>query len=469
MTVRSIHRWRNAIAPCRVRERFSSLDVPEPAAWPSTAAAASTFPLPLRRARAARTPIALSLRALLCMALVWVAGCDRPTPLPTTTTATAAPTSQPWPLPVDAAQQPDLAVAPDGSLLLSWVEGDADAQQLRFSRWRDGHWSAPRAIVVESGIGNVADMPHVRQTADGALWATWLRRVGEGHARDVVLARSADGGRSWSTAVAVNFDGTATEHGFASLWPEGRDALGIAWLDGRATAEHAEHAGHGMHAGATMLRTAVFDARLSRRDEQAIDTATCDCCQTDVAMPDGAPMLVYRDRLPGEIRDIALLRRDGTRWSAPRRVHADGWAIDACPVNGPAIAAHGRDVSVAWYTLQSTRPTLRYAVSRDGGARFDRPIELAVGDSVLGRVDVARDAGGARVLWLEEDAKGQSLRIARIADGAAHAHEAYTIARLAGRGRGTGWPRLVSSRDGLYVVWTDVIDGVPHLRGRQLR
>jgi hypothetical protein len=28
-------------------------------------------------------------------------------------------------------------------------------------------------------------------------------------------------------------------------------------------------------------------------------------------------------------------------WTRPRVVHADGWKIDACPVNGPAAASDG--------------------------------------------------------------------------------------------------------------------------------
>jgi len=310
-------------------------------------------------------------------------------------------------------------------------------------------------------------MPHVRQTADGALWATWLQGAGDSHARDLVLARSTDDGVAWSAPETVNLDGTAAEHGFASLWPEGRDALGIAWLDGRATALPAGHAAPDAPAGATMLRAAVFDARLARRDEQAIDDATCDCCQTDVVRLDDGPRLVYRDRLPGEVRDISILRRGAGGWAAPRRVHADGWAIDACPVNGPAVAARGRELAVAWYTVQGERPTLRYATGRDGGARFGAPVELASGRQVLGRVDVAWDRGGAWVLWLEEDAGGQTLRLARIADGAARP-VVTTLARLAGRGRGTGWPRLVATPEGLHAVWVDVVDGGPQLRGRRL-
>jgi len=49
-----------------------------------------------------------------------------------------------------------------------------------------------------------------------------------------VLARSREGGMRWEQITRVNADGKAAEHGFASLWPDGADALGIAWLDGRA-------------------------------------------------------------------------------------------------------------------------------------------------------------------------------------------------------------------------------------------
>ena len=84
---------------------------------------------------------------------------------------------------------------------------------------------------------NWADTPHIAATDDRALWAHWLQKsAAAAYAYDVALVRSADGGNSWSPPVLVNDDGTATEHGFVSLWPASRDTLGIAWLDGRNTA-----------------------------------------------------------------------------------------------------------------------------------------------------------------------------------------------------------------------------------------
>ncbi|MGY3265751.1 hypothetical protein [Lysobacter sp. HA35] len=404
------------------------------------------------------------------------ASSDAATPAASPATAnakTSAVTHAAWTLPVDAAQQPDIAAAPDGSLLLSWIEQASDTQRLRFARWRDGAWTAPQQIAAGEGIGNAADMPHVRQTSDGALWATWLRRTGGGEARDVVLARSTDGGRTWSAPAAVNTDGTSTEHGFAAFWPEGRDALGVAWLDGRAKAG-APHqvAGmpHDMHAGqgaATMLRTATFDATLARRDERALDTSTCDCCQVDVVDVNDSPRLVYRARREGEIRDIAILRRDAGTWTAPKPVHDDHWSVDACPINGPAITARGNTLAVAWYTMPASTPMVRFATSNDGGATFGPARDLATGTNVLGRIDAASDANGTWVSWLEEQGDAQRLRVARIPADAS-APVISDIANVAGRGRGTGWPRLLASGDRTYLVWTEAVDGHPHLHGATL-
>lgn len=366
-----------------------------------------------------------------------------------------------WTLPVRDGAQADLAAAPDGSLLLSWVEGEGDARRLRFARERGGRWSAPLTIATGDWFGNPVDTPHLRQTPDGALWATWMRKgPGGGHARDVVIARSADGGRSWSAPAPVHRDATATEHGFVSLWPVGRDRLGVAWLDGRAKAG----AAHGE--GAQMLRSATFDARLRAQGEGAVDAKVCDCCHTDVALTPRGPLLVYRDRSDTEVRDIRAVHLAGVK-PTPRDVHRDGWTMPGCPVNGPAVAAEGMRVATAWYTAAGGEPEVRMALSGDGGERFAAPITLDRGTAVLGRVDVVVQGGRSTAAWLREDATSQSLWIASVS-GSTRAPVPQRIATLAGRGRGTGMPRLVARGDALHLVWTDVVGGRPVLHGRRL-
>lgn len=78
-------------------------------------------------------------------------------------------------------------------------------------------------------------------------------------------------------------DGTPTEHGFASLWPQSRGTLGIVWLDGRNTSGGHDHDDRGS-TGAMTLRAATFGAGGGKRAEFELDAMTCDCCQTDTAV-----------------------------------------------------------------------------------------------------------------------------------------------------------------------------------------
>jgi hypothetical protein len=269
--------------------------------------------------------------------------------------------------------------------------------------------------------------------------------------------------------VLVNTDGKQAEHGFVSLWPQSRDTLGVAWLDGRnQEGTHEDHDEHGQQdtdRGMTSLRSVVFSPSLQRNDESEVDASACDCCQTGVAVTARGPLLVYRNRSVDEIRDIYTTRRDGERWTTPRPVHADGWKMPACPVNGPAIAANGNDVVVAWYTAAGDMPAVKLARSNDAGDSFAAPVTLDQGNAVQGRVDVALDAAQAWVLWVREDRSGQSLWLARYAPDLSRELSRIEVAKLQGRGKGTGVPQL-ALRDGIaYLVWTDIIDGAPQLRG----
>ena len=377
-----------------------------------------------------------------------------------------------WKLPMaSSAAQPDLVAAPDGRLLLSWiVAGNGSTHALMFASFDGNAWDAPREIAHgDDWFVNWADTPHIVATEDGALWAHWLRQSAKAaYAYDVVLSRSGDGGKTWSPPLAVNDDGTPTEHGFVSLWPQSRESLGIAWLDGRNTAGGA-HGGHEEHGGGAMtLRVANFDSALRKSAEIELDPRTCDCCQTDAAMTSSGPLLVYRDRDGGEIRDIVATRFDRGAWTLPRKVHDDRWKMPACPVNGPAIAARGTQAWVAWYTAAGDRPNVRVARSQDGGDSFSAPVELDSGLQVQGRVGVAVDGANAWVNWTREDAGGQSLWLARYDAVLSKEVERIEVAKLQGSGRATGFPQMVAREGAVSLVWTDVIDGKPVLRGARL-
>src|SRR5690606_37383172 len=120
---------------------------------------------------------------------------------------------------------------------------------------------------------------------------------------------------------------------------------------------------------------------------------------------------------------------------------------------------------VAWYTEADSAPEVRVAASDDAGDSFAAPVTLDSGAAVHGRVAVALDAQQARVLWLREDEGQQSLWLSRRSLDLATEHERIEIARPNGSGRATGFPQLLAGDGGAYVVWTDVNNGTPNLKG----
>lgn len=416
----------------------------------------------------AMKPIACIL--ILSSALM-VSACQRETARQPTTGATSSPsTITDWPLPsTTGAAQPDLIVSPDGRLLLSWISAQPGRRNaLQFAAYTNTWQSAPKTIAVgKSLVVNWADTPHLATTADGALWVHWLQvSADDPSAYDVMLSRSINHGLNWSPPTRIHDDGTATEHGFVSMWPASRDTLGIAWLDGRKTGggDHEQ----GGHAGAMMLRAATFNSLLQRTSDAELDAMTCECCQTDAAMTSNGALVVYRDRSDADIRDVFTARFDGKAWAAPQPVHADNWRMTACPVNGPSMAAQGGNVYVAWYTVVDNAPTLRLARSSDAGMTFAKPVDVQRGANVQGRVDLAFDGTQVWVAWLNESADGQSLWLARYDPTLSRQLERIEVAELQGRGRGTGFPQLALRDGSAWLVWTDVVNGQPHLRGARV-
>jgi len=288
------------------------------------------------------------------------------------------------------------------------------------------------------------------------------------------LVRSGDDGRTWSAPQLVHPAGGRGDHGFVSFWAQAHDRLGIAWLDSRQKSPmaggHAEgHAAdHG--AGAMMLRAAVYGPAATQEQEWPLDTSTCDCCTTSSAVTDRGTVMVYRGRGPGDIRDTRIVRLEGDRWTAPRDVHTDGWRIAGCPVNGPVVAARGQQVWVAWYTEAEGVPELRAAYSQDAGDRFGPPVQLAQGPELLGRVALTLDDEGHPVAaWLEQVGDTQQRLVLGRYDAQWSAARKYEVASLSARGRASGLPRLQWADGRAWLVWTDVQDGAPVVRGAQVR
>jgi len=349
--------------------------------------------------------------------------------------------------------EPSLFVAQDGRVYLSWIERLGQGRvALRFAVKEDDGWSVPLTIAEGSNwFVNWADFPSMIALPDGSLAAHWLVKSGPGtYAYDVNIARSTDGGKTWSSSFVPHQDGTETEHGFVSMFAARDGSLGAAWLDGRETRPDSAEHDHG--GGDMTLRYVRIGHDGAFDDEAVLDARVCDCCQTSAAVTAEGPVVVYRGRSPEEVRDISIVRLREGRWSEPRRVSADNWQIHGCPVNGPSVAASGRRVAVAWFTAANDSSRVKLAFSTDAGASFGDPVIVDDG-MPLGRVEaVLLDDGGALVSWLEGSPKGSTMRVRRIrADGQ---REAAVTVVPSGTGLSNGFPQMVHVGGTLVFAWT---------------
>ena len=342
---------------------------------------------------------------------------------------------------------PRFSQGAEGDLTLSWMESLESETALQYAVLGDDSFGRPGRVVVEPRMFvNWADLPSVMQVKDGHLIAHWLRySADKTYSYDVVVSQSVNAGETWSEAVTDNTDGTPTEHGFVSMYPQ-VDGVALLWLDGRDTANEP---GNNVLDTSMTLRSAVLtsDGRVTR--EQLVDDSVCDCCPTDVAVSSKGPIAVYRDRTAEEVRDIYLTRYTDGQWQPGVPIFEDNWVIAGCPVNGPSIVATNDNVAISWFTVVNGSPVVKVVTSDDGGMSFAEPIEVASG-RLAGYVGLAALNDASLVVsWVSRNDTGSnSLNLRRITrDGQLEpVHEIAEISQL------RVVPQLAFRHDSLFLA-----------------
>ena len=397
------------------------------------------------------------MKKLLTHCAVWLlvgvfAGCQKSVVIPLDSPAGAN------------SSTPNFTVDHLGRTILSWQRKEQQDTVLEYSVLSSGMWSEPIEVARgEDWFVNWADFPAVQAVSESFWGAHYLQRTPGGkYAYDIHLRLSNDGGRSWYDAGRPHSDGTLTEHGFVSLYSHD-DRLGIVWLDGRAVAESAGGGGDHAHHGAMTLRSAYVDAQGQLSSERQIDSRVCDCCQTAAVLTSSGPIIAYRDRTSEEVRDIASSRLLDGDWTAPQPAVVDGWRINGCPVNGPALAARENDVALLWFSGADDRSQVFLSRSSDGGESFGRKLKVNERHA-LGRVAMAMYPDRSAVLvWLREDVSGTAQIVARYVSANNQLGPVRELVDVSAE-RLSGFPKLTLAGDEVVLAWTDVTGPSPQVR-----
>jgi hypothetical protein len=232
-----------------------------------------------------------------------------------------------------------LAVAPDGTLLLSWLALTRDTSHTYIARSKDGGrtWTSP--TVIDSGPSCPCCHTGLTVGADGTVYAAWRKIYGNSAAtevRDIVVARSEDHGAHWSVPVRVHADDWHVNYcpdAGPSIRVGTNGVLHVAWWTGRPGG-----------AGVRYVRS----QNGGRTFEPAVElgvAAASRAAHTQVAVRDSDDVVVAYDDGTREVTPIVVRRsRDGGRtFSAGDTISAPGQIAGY-----PSVAIVGDSLFVAW-------------------------------------------------------------------------------------------------------------------------
>ncbi len=362
---------------------------------------------------------------------------------------------------------PDLIISPQDKLYHTWIEREGDSLDvLKYAILEQNDWSKPKEIV--SGTDwfvNWADFPTLAVFAGSELnlMASYLQKNSRGktYDYDIRLASSNSNGERFKLIDSLHAS-LPGEHGFVSMQSFSYNKNLVVWLDGsKMSEEHNDTGSSGHdHGGSMQLMAAFVDVNGRITDRTVLDEMTCECCQTDITMTPKGPVVVYRNKAADHTRDIYMTRYNDGLWSAPRPVHEDHWVIHGCPVNGPAIAAVGNKVAVAWYTAALEDPSVYFSISDNAADSFSHPIKLNT-KFTEGRLDVcwlSKDMLAISYLdKMEMKADRAQIHIS-LFDGAGNFVADHVITETSSK-RKSGFPVIQNVKDTLYLSYTQVGDG----------
>jgi hypothetical protein len=282
-------------------------------------------------------------------------------------------------------------------------------------------------------------------------------------------ARSSDGGRTFGPPISFQAAGTPADRGWQALTTDASGVAHAIWLDhrGMATGKEAGAAsGHkGEHDGVAMAQksglyyAAIAGTAGTKPVERELFKGVCYCCKTAMATgPKGEIFAAWRHVFTGNFRDMGFtVSRDGGKSFSPLvRVSEDGWSINGCPDDGPAMAVDANGtVHLVWPTvIGGAEGAILYATSRDGRS-FSPPVRVpTLGSPKPSHPQIVVDAaGGVAVAWDELVAGRRVASVRRVAIDSSRAVTFGEIVTLASEGAST-YPVLAATNSGLVAVWT---------------
>ncbi|MCC7259083.1 MAG: exo-alpha-sialidase [Gammaproteobacteria bacterium] len=373
------------------------------------------------------------------------------------------------------AMAPEIAVAPDGALVVLWLErtpaGDAGqgnhnqaAADLWLARSVDGGASFGAPVRVNATPGAVWGFPVSKpRVAVSPAGVVHVFHAGNAqHARTgkpLVLplyTRSTDGGRSFGEPRVLGgmpdarlgspVEGSDIAELFGTLAIDGRGGVYAYWIDTRAMTKEQPN-------GKVWSAVSLDDGVTFGAEFEVLPADTCPCCQLTTATQDGRVFLGSRRVNPEGTRDstVAVSIDRGRTFAARVRWGGTPWKIEACPLKATALAVDGEFVYTAAFDGGASPQGAAWSRSSDGGRSFEpaRPLHAT---ATVSDAPVLALAGEALVAAWHAKAGGAERRVFVAVSRDRGRSFSAPVEVPAPAGNGT-YPVLTARAGGVQLAW----------------
>jgi hypothetical protein len=267
------------------------------------------------------------------------------------------------------------------------------------------------------------------------VWATHLQSSA------ILIARSRDGGRTFETARRVSPPGATGHRGWPAATSDSHGRSHVVWLD------------HGNGSWLEYRSSPPVPDKAKPPTPARLAEGVCYCCKTTIAARgDGSIFAAWRHVYPDNIRDIAFVasRDAGRTFDKPLRVSHDGWQINGCPDDGPAMAVDRQGaIHLAWPTVVRSheRKAVFHSVSHDGRTFSPRLEVPNLGSESASHPNIAAGRDGqVAIVWDER----RQIGLVELRDGR------FSRPRTMNDPDSEGtYPVAAYTADGLLVAWTE--------------
>lgn len=358
------------------------------------------------------------------------------------------------------------AAPPRDSLAVS-LTADADgriwllevrAGFLSISHSDDGGktFSVPARVnaVAEKVITGGQNRPQIALTqiaGEKIVVVAWAQALEKRFASRVRLARSSDGGRSFTAPRTINDDGKDNvNHGDVALVANAAGEVTLVWIDGRDAAA-------GQY-GSALYMARSADAAISFERNRRLVEQACECCQLALANDaDGRPLLLWRHIFDGKYRDFALAKL--TSEMHIERASTDLWALNGCPDHGGALSVGGDGTRHwVWFTGAAENPGLFYRHQRGETLSAAMPFGNPAAQSGFPVIWADRNEGQRlHMAWREFENGRYVLRTRRSQDGGMSWSPVRRVATSSGK---VDQPLFVAGAGVPLLAWNTASEGL---------